>query len=80
MVSYVDFKVDTAGPHGELIVAIWVHLARLKAQQISERTNSGMARRRAQGLAIASQLRQHRANGGRYADFRPGVKDNVRAD
>ena len=44
--------IDTAGPFGEVIVALFAVFAQLESQSISERTKAGMERARAQGKKL----------------------------
>ena len=52
VVSYNEPLIDTTGPTGELVAAIFGYLARLESDRRSERTKAGMERAREQGVHI----------------------------
>lgn len=52
VVSHQQPHIDTAGPYGELIVAIWATLASMERELISERTKAGLARAKARGQEL----------------------------
>lgn len=52
VVSMREPIIDTAGPFGEVIVALFAVFANLESQYISERTKAGLERARAQGKKL----------------------------
>ena len=50
--SFREMEIDTTGPLGELVIAIFSAMARLESERISQRTMAGLDRARARGTRL----------------------------
>jgi len=71
VMSHQEPWLDTGGPMGDLLVAIFAWVAQQERQRISERVRAGLARARAQGVRLGrrprvvdlEEVRRRRARG-----------------
>ena len=57
VLSHQEPWLDTGGPVGELVLAIFAWVARQERERIGERVRAGQTRARAQGVHIGRRLR-----------------------
>ncbi len=86
VMSHQETWLDTGGPVGDLLVAIFAWVAQQERQRIGERVRAGQARARAQGVRFGrrprlvdlEELRRRRAQGQGWRQIARAMKAPVR--